>query len=129
MFCSAVLLAATVMSRAPKRIYPPFGVDEVSIARPTFMGLVNEFKTLLIALTSASPCVGASGHIWLARDQLGELSIRMMTFGATAVPPDEPTKMSMSSALKGRGERVRPAPSSAASKIKIRLLMAFLPKS
>ncbi|MNG14179.1 hypothetical protein D3C84_979140 [compost metagenome] len=37
--------------------------------------------TVLIAFSSAWPCLMPPGHCWLAADQLVELSIRMMTFG------------------------------------------------
>ena len=50
-------------------------------------------------MSSACPWLPPlSGHFWAARLQFGLLSMRKMTFGASAVPPEGPRKISMSSA-------------------------------
>src|SRR6266853_1694439 len=68
------------------------------MASPTLAGRETPGSTALIDLSSASPCVGASGQCCEARDQFEELSRRNMMLGASERPPEVPVKTSMSSA-------------------------------
>src|ERR1700689_3402678 len=62
------------------------------------MEVLIALSSVLIAVTSAWPWVGASGHFWLAELQLSVLSMTKMMFGALTVVPWAPRKISMSSA-------------------------------
>src|SRR2546421_404292 len=71
------------------------------MASPTFAGrvLLILFNAELTAASSACPWLPPlSGQCWAARLQFGLLSMRKMILGESALPPEVPRKISMSSA-------------------------------
>src|SRR5260221_2553764 len=71
------------------------------MATPQFTGLELLIQDIvdLTAASSACPWLPPlSGHFWEARLQFGLLSMRKMILGASALPPEVPRKISMSSA-------------------------------
>ena len=101
-----VLIAATfeaVVGCMAKRRKPPVSPALPAVtnsSKPTLMFLATlELSTVLMASTSACPCVMPPGHCWLCRDQLDVLSRIKRTFGLAAVPAEAPVKISISSAM------------------------------
>src|SRR2546430_13475300 len=71
--------------------------------------------TVLIASSSACPCLPPSGQCCEARFQLAVLSRMINMLGLPLVPPDEPMKISVSSAVARNGANAVPRQSTNAS--------------